>query len=158
MSIVLVRGLVKIWVMTQAKSHSPLDIRDFPKSFSPAAIKILDIVLKGLRNCVNLRACTWTRDGSLNSDILQALQASSSLQELEINGHDDGNYDPDLLKGFTGLTRISLIMPSAAVINRLGPWIKLARNTLQTLTLVCKVSPSQLPVLPFLCPRFRHRP
>lgn len=92
-------------------------------------------------NCVNLRACTWTRDGSLNSDILRALQTSSSLQELEINGHDDGNYDPDLLKGFTGLNRISLIMPSAAVINRLASWIELTGDTLQTLMLICKTSP-----------------
>jgi hypothetical protein len=117
--------------------YLPLDIRDFPKS---AAVKMLDITLKGLRNCVNLRACSWTRDGSLNSNILQALQTLDSLQELEINGHDDGNYDPDLLKGFTGLTRISLIMPSAAVIHRLRSWIGLTGSTLQTLMLICKVS------------------
>lgn len=99
------------------------------------------MTLQGLKNCVNLRACTWTRDGSLNSDILRALQTSNSLQELEINGHDDGNYEPDILKGFTGLTRISLIMPSAAVINGLGSWLELTGKSLRNLTLICKVSP-----------------
>lgn len=119
---------------------------------------MLDITLNGLKNCVNLRACTWTRDGSLNSDILRALQMSSSLQELEINGHDDGNYDPDILEGFTGLTRISLIMPSAAVISRLGSWIGLTGHTLQTLTLICKVSPLFTYSVLSLCLKFRHPP
>jgi len=117
-----------------------LEIGYFPKAFSADGLEMLDVVLKGLKNCINLRACKWTRDGSLNSDIVRALQTSDALRELEINGRDDGNYDPDLLKEFTSLTRISLVMPSGSVISRLKPWTELTGDTLQTLKLICKVS------------------
>jgi len=133
-----------------------LEIRAFPKALS-SELDMLDIIPKGLRNCTNLRACTWTRDGSLNSDILRALQTSGSLRELEINGHDDGNYDPDLLKGFANLTRISLIMPSGSVIAQLKSWMELTGNTLKALTLICKVNfPSYLRCYHNTC-MTRHR-
>lgn len=117
------------------------EIRDFPKAFSGEIAGLMDTVIDGLRNCVNLRACTWTRDGSLHSGILSALQSSKELKGLEINGHSDGNYDPRLLMKFTHLNSISIIMPSASVVGQLHSWMQLTGGTLRSLTLICKVSP-----------------
>ncbi|KAK2460845.1 hypothetical protein APHAL10511_007315 [Amanita phalloides] len=147
-----------------------LEIRDFAKNLRLQADdhskRVFDDVLQGLKNCVNLHRCTWTRDGSLTSEILQALLSASAnveqrcetrevsgecneqsivqenrnLRELEINGHDEGLYDRTLLLGFVGLKRISLIMASAAVVSLLPMWTSLNHNTLRRLTLVCKVS------------------
>ncbi|KAF8639215.1 hypothetical protein AX17_001700 [Amanita inopinata Kibby_2008] len=154
-----------------AKHVRYLEIRDFDKNLSfssnDRAKNVLEDVLRGLRNCVNLRSCTWTRHGSLTSEILRALLCASSsadtnddvkgnsfgspssttqltnhgLRELEINGYDEGLYDRALLLGFVCLERISLIMPSAAVISLLPTWTALNRISLRRLTLVCKASP-----------------
>ncbi|KAF9078782.1 hypothetical protein BDP27DRAFT_1206321 [Rhodocollybia butyracea] len=119
-----------------------LEIRDFPKAFSSDDdVDILQKVTEGLRNCTNLRSCTWTRDGSLSSEILKALQSSQTLQELEINGHDQGNYDSQLLLQFTRLRKISLVMPSLTVISVLQPWLQITGKTLRSLTIICKSSP-----------------
>ncbi|KIK68548.1 hypothetical protein GYMLUDRAFT_68403 [Collybiopsis luxurians FD-317 M1] len=119
-----------------------LELRDFPKAFSSDdGVDILKVVTRGLRNCLNLRSCTWTRDGSLNSDILEALQSSQELRELEINGHDQGNYNPRLLLNFTNLHKISLIMPSPSVVATLHPWVQLTGSSLRSLTIICKSSP-----------------
>ncbi|PFH50858.1 hypothetical protein AMATHDRAFT_144018 [Amanita thiersii Skay4041] len=152
-----------------------LEIREFPKilSITPdaQAQNVLHDVLQGLKNCANLRSCTWTRDGSLTSDILQALLCASSgtallpsntpgpssslpsvlstrprlvnhgLRELEINGRDQGLYDRTLLLGFVALQRISLIMPTALVVSLLPTWTALNHKSLRTLTLICKSSP-----------------
>ena len=116
------------------------DLREFPKAFASNSEFTLDTVLAGLHNCTDLQACTWTRDGSLTSGILRALQNSSgSLQELEINGRSDASYDPRVLRGFASLTRISLIMPSAAVVQQLEGWMEVTGRTLRSLTIVCKV-------------------
>ncbi|KAF8635641.1 hypothetical protein AX15_000276 [Amanita polypyramis BW_CC] len=148
-----------------------LEIRDFAKSLrlsaDDRANHVFDDVLLGLKNCVNLQCCVWTRDGSLTSEILQALLCSSAnvepssgvdgvplecfcgemerlenrgLRELEINGHDEGLYDRALLLGFVGLERMSLIMPSAGVVSLLPTWTSLNYNTLRRLTLICKAS------------------
>ncbi|KAF4613324.1 hypothetical protein D9613_010978 [Agrocybe pediades] len=117
-----------------------LEIRDFPKALPDADGDIMKQVQDGLRNCTNLRACTWTRDGSLDSDILRVLHSCQNLEELELNGHNDGHYDPRLLLGFTHLRRISIIMPSAAVVSQLRPWLSLTGDTLRSLTLICKAS------------------
>ncbi|KAJ7728656.1 hypothetical protein B0H16DRAFT_1382910 [Mycena metata] len=122
-----------------AKHVLKLEIRDFPKSV--AADELGEIVVKGLRNCVSLRACTWTRDGALNSAVLAVLQASDTLLELEINGHSDGHYDAALLRGFAHLQRVSLIMPSADVVRQLQPWMESTGAQLRSLTLICKMSP-----------------
>ncbi|KAF8065030.1 hypothetical protein FPV67DRAFT_166766 [Lyophyllum atratum] len=139
-------GKAKVVQLFNTLAHCPqlakyvrrLEIRDFPKAMMPSVLEYA--VPLGLRNCINLHACTWTRDGSLNSEILQALQISGTLQELEINGRSEDNYEPALLLGFTRLTRISLIMPSGPVVNRLSPWMALTGSTLQSLTLICKAS------------------
>ncbi|KAF9011769.1 hypothetical protein BDQ17DRAFT_1344798 [Cyathus striatus] len=129
-------------VLAKLDAHSPLraEIRDFPKSQANTEIDIAELILRGLRNCINLRSCTWTRDGSLTSDILKALQTSDQLKELEINGHHEGNYDPVVLQSFGHLTKISLIMPSGAVVNQLIHWLSTTGDTLKSLTLICKSS------------------
>jgi len=115
------------------------EIRDFPKALPDTDGDIMKHVYLGLRNCTNLRACTWTRDGSLDSDILKVLHSCDTLEELELNGHSTGHYDTRLLLGFTHLRRISIIMPSAAVVSQLRPWLSLTGETLRSLTLICKV-------------------
>jgi hypothetical protein len=115
------------------------EIRDFPKAVANIDNNVLRHVLRGLENCVNLRSCTWTRDGSLDSNILKALHQCKQLRELELNGNNIGNYDPELLLGFTELHRISLIMPTIPVISQLRPWISATGATLRSLTLICKV-------------------
>ncbi|KAJ7678640.1 hypothetical protein B0H17DRAFT_1078284 [Mycena rosella] len=90
-----------------AKYILKLEIRDFPKSMATDDLDAL--VLSGLKNCVNLKSCTWTRDGALNSAILSVLQASNTLAELEINGHSDGHYDARILADFSHLRNLTLI-------------------------------------------------
>jgi hypothetical protein len=68
------------------------------------------------------------------------LQASDTLDELEINGHSDGHYDARILEGFVHLRRMSLIMPSADVVGRLPTWVVRTGPQLRSLTLICKVS------------------
>ena len=96
-------------------------------------------MLTGLKNCVNLRSCAWTRDSSLNSNILEALQQCKNLRDLELNGHNIGSYDPQLLLGFTELHRLSLIKLSPPVVCQFKPWLSATGATLRSLTLICKV-------------------
>ncbi|KAK0451597.1 hypothetical protein EV421DRAFT_1702856 [Armillaria borealis] len=118
-----------------------LEIRDFPKALPLDGIDVLGVVISGVTNCTNLRSCTWTRDGSLNSEILEALLCSTELREMEINGHNDGNYDANILRSFSKLGRISLIMPSSSVVDMLPSWMSVTGESLHSLTLICKSSP-----------------
>ena len=126
-------------VQRQLKQHP--EIRDFPKSFYVAENEAtLQLCLSGIQNCVNLRSCTWTRDGSLTTDILEALLPCEHLEELEINGNHENHYDPWLLRRFAHLRRISLIMPRTAVVEVLPAWTLATGATLRQLTVLCKVS------------------
>ncbi|KAF8655023.1 hypothetical protein AX16_003293 [Volvariella volvacea WC 439] len=115
-----------------------LDVRDFPK---PAPSEVIDSLIQGLSNCRNLIACTWTRDGSLSSALLETLHILPYLTELEINGNDEGQYDASLLPRFDSLKRIRVIMPKPQVVQILPNWIEANRNGLTSLTLICKRSP-----------------
>jgi hypothetical protein len=115
-----------------------IDIRDFPKGFTDSN-ELSDSVVKGLQNCVNLQSCSWTRDGSLTSDILRALQGLPYLERLEINGHHQGNYNQQELANFTHLNAVTIIMPSQDVISTLPAWFMATGDTLTRLTLICKV-------------------
>ncbi|KII93204.1 hypothetical protein PLICRDRAFT_151711 [Plicaturopsis crispa FD-325 SS-3] len=118
-----------------------LVIRDFPKALGFAYVDdTQSMCIEGIKNCVNLESCTWTRDGSLNTSILNALKQCSSLRDLEINGHSEGYYAASVLPQFVPLRKISLIMPSLAVIRSLPKWTKATGHTLKSLTLICKVS------------------
>ncbi|KAG1737583.1 uncharacterized protein EDB91DRAFT_1290700 [Suillus paluster] len=139
----------KIFLLFQTLSSCPglaryvsrLEIRVFPKALSSSSHSdLLDLCIQGIRNCVNLRSCAWTRDGSLESATLQALQKCPQLKELEINGHDSGYYDPWILPQFSKLSSISLIMPSVRVIEVLPSWISTTGSTLRNLNIVCKTS------------------
>ncbi|KIK96882.1 hypothetical protein PAXRUDRAFT_137464 [Paxillus rubicundulus Ve08.2h10] len=123
-----------------ARHVQKLEIRDFPKALSAAGhLDLLQLCIKGIRNCVNLRSCTWTRDGSLHSAVLKSLRDCPQLQELEINGNSN-QYDPILLTQFLNLSKISLIMPSARVLDIFPSWISIAGATLRSLTIICKES------------------
>ena len=121
-----------------APTNGVTEIRDFPKSLT-GYNDLKKAVLTGLRNCINLQACSWTRDGALSSDILRALQPRHNLAKLEINGNHEGNYDPKLLVSFNRLTSLTIIMPSAGVVEVLPTWLDATANTLTSLTIICKV-------------------
>lgn len=113
-----------------------LEIRDSPKFFSSS---FLSDVLDGLHNCINLRSFAWTRDGTITSQILETLSSCSIIHELEINGHSDRRYDPQLLLRFKNLVKVSIIMPSSGMVNRLEDWVVLNQRSLRSLSLICKV-------------------
>ncbi|KAF9531062.1 hypothetical protein CPB83DRAFT_849257 [Crepidotus variabilis] len=119
-----------------------LDIRDFPKFALMKDLQLLSGVVEGLRNCKNLTSCTWTRQGSLTSEILEALLNCPELGDLEINGHHSTDYEPRILLRFVRLKRISIIMPSPEIIRLLPLWLAATSSCLRNLTLVCKSSAS----------------
>lgn len=116
-------------------------IRDFPRALKVVErAQLLETCLQGIQNCVNLRACTWTRDGSLSDDLLQALCQLSAFTDLEINGHNERQYSPLTLAQFVRLRRLCLIMPSTAVCEVLPHWLRTTGPSLQRLTLIDRVS------------------
>ena len=116
-----------------------VEIKDFPKALSlDKHSELLQICVQGVRNCVNLRSCTWTRDGSLHSAVLESLGGCPQLHELEINGNDS-QYNPILLTQLSRLSKISLIMPNAHVLDVFPTWISITGETLRSLTLLCRV-------------------
>ena len=116
------------------------EIRDFPKAIFDASGRDLhDDTVAGLKNCTNLQSCTWTRDGSLTSDILTTFSSLPNLCELEINGHDGGYYDPKLFCQFSGLQKISVIMPSPLVVRNIRDMVKTSGERLRSFTMICKV-------------------
>lgn len=117
-----------------------LELRDFPKFFDVAERQALSqLCVAGLLNCPGLCACTWTRDQTITSEILDALKQCPSLKELEINGHS-ATYSPISLLDFHSLTKISLIMPSANVIAVLPTWLANNSQNLTSLQIICKSS------------------
>ncbi|KAJ3561883.1 hypothetical protein NP233_g9923 [Leucocoprinus birnbaumii] len=137
-----------------------LEIRDFPRN--ALSDDVLESISQGLRNCTGLHSCTWTRDGSLTSNILLALSEPSSytngttndirsapatsatihtLRHLEINGHHSNFYNPKILLRFKWLERISIIMPTIEVVQVLEEWVKLVQESLKSLNIICKMSP-----------------
>ncbi|KAH6912627.1 hypothetical protein BKA70DRAFT_1097619 [Coprinopsis sp. MPI-PUGE-AT-0042] len=118
-----------------------LEIRDFPRTAAAFEDHVMNQVMKGLQNCVNLRTCTWTRDGTLSTETLAILASLPNLQEMELNGHSQGHYNPTLLSRFRGLTKLSLIMPSSEVIEQLVRMLKISGASLRQLTIICKASP-----------------
>lgn len=70
--------------------------------------------------------------------MLESLADCPQLHELEINGNDSA-YNPTLLTQFSRLSKISLIMPSAHVLDIFPTWISITGETLRSLTIICKV-------------------
>lgn len=121
-----------------------VEVRDFPKSILQRIEgrneEILNVCLRGIRNCVNLQACVWTRDGTLNSAILEELSKCPQLDSLEINGKHTYSFDPLLLLNFHQLRRLQVIMPSGEVIKVVPSLLIGSSNTLESLSLICRVS------------------
>lgn len=101
-------------------------------------LELLKECARGFTNCINLRACSWTRYGSLSSDVLLALQQLPHLTDLEVNGKRHFLYSPDNLAKFTRLRKLSLIMPNGPIIDLLPTWIQSVSNTLEHLTFICQ--------------------
>lgn len=118
-------------------------MRDFPKSMLQRIEgrneEILNVCLRGIRNCVNLQACVWTRDGTMNSAILEELSRCPKMDSLELNGHHNYNFDPLLLLNFHQLRRISFIMPSSEVVKVIPSLLIGSSDSLQSLSLICRV-------------------
>ncbi|KIY67243.1 hypothetical protein CYLTODRAFT_437122 [Cylindrobasidium torrendii FP15055 ss-10] len=134
-----------------------LAIHAFPRSLPLDELDVMNIVASAVKNCVNLKVCAWTRDGSLTSDVLRSLGGLHHLRKLEINGHDQGNFQARLLLQLTRLNTITIIMPSAAVIALLPEWFEALAENLTGLTLICKsTSLVNNDVLGRLAPHLRH--
>ncbi|KAJ8700578.1 hypothetical protein PTI98_003591 [Pleurotus ostreatus] len=119
--------------------HS-LELRDFPKG-PEISVYGVAVFLRALDNCINLQRCIWTRDGSLNNEILKSLSALPQLRSLTINGHSARFYDARCLLNIRGLCDICVIMPSAEVVRVLVEWTELNASTLRGLEIICKTSP-----------------
>lgn len=117
-----------------------IEIRDFPKRYGVSFPdeQSMDIYTKGLENCVHLKACTWTRDGSLTSEILRCLGRCPELTDIAINGGHSRHYEPMDLFQLHRLRKISLIMPSIPVLMILPHWFQTIGRSLTSLSLVCK--------------------
>ncbi|KAJ8522413.1 hypothetical protein ONZ45_g1000 [Pleurotus djamor] len=138
-----------------AKYVQSLEIRDFPKAQHEGRSNIFS---RGLRNCINLRHCVWTRDGSLNDEIIRSLSELKQLQSLTINGHSTSEYNERLLLQIRGLRDVSLIMPSLGVVDTLSDWA--AVSSLRSLELICKsssyVTNDKLDALASACPNLER--
>jgi hypothetical protein len=104
----------------------------------------MDMYAKGLENCVHLKGCTWTREGSLTSDILKSLGRCPELNDITINGQYSWQYEPMDLVRILRLSKISLIMPSMSVLEILPRWLQVTGRSLTTLALICKARLSLL--------------
>ncbi|TCD67169.1 hypothetical protein EIP91_000395, partial [Steccherinum ochraceum] len=125
-----------------ARFVEEMTIRDFPRALLLSERRaVLHTCLAGIRNCLSLRACTWTRDGSLSDDILHALCALPRFASLEINGNNVWQYSPGTLVRFERLERLCVVMPGAPVVEVLPAWLQRTGKTLRRLTLLCQSSP-----------------
>lgn len=95
------------------------------------------MVPNGLRNCINLRSCRWTRDGTISDEILHILRRQQ-LKDLEINANPKGYFTPSTLLGFKNLERLTLIMPDSQIIRLLPRWCSFTGHSLRTLSIICK--------------------
>ena len=134
----IVKLLRQIWFCLP-QNCSILDIENAPYSVTNKDENLLRLVLGGLKNCINLRSCTWP-SGSLNDNILEVLHQYKSLRRrLHLIGQSRGNYDPQLLLRFTELHHISLLLPTLPVVHHLKPWLSATGATLRNLVLACDV-------------------
>ncbi|SRR6266852_3610307 len=132
--------------LTHYRIYSPIkieygvEIRDFPRRYGvgfPDGISITTVT-KGLENCVHLKACTWTRDGSMTSEILTYLARCPELTDITLNGGRSPQYEPMDLVQLLRPRKISLIMPSISVLRILPLWLRAIGQSLTSLSLICK--------------------
>lgn len=74
----------------------------------------------------NLTSFAFTRDHSLSPQLLHAVATCMpALQELEINAHSTGSFDPVSLLQIKGpLVKLSLLMPDRRVVGVLEEWLR----------------------------------
>ncbi|KAF8607315.1 hypothetical protein BDV93DRAFT_468045 [Ceratobasidium sp. AG-I] len=121
-----------------------LDFRDFPTHLTvDEHYRLEALAVKAIEKCTNLRSCTWTRDGSLTTQIIRRLGNLKNLKELEINGRPGswGEWVSQDLFLFSGLQSLTLIMPARAVANIVPSWVAQNAETLESLVIICKSSP-----------------
>ncbi|KAN0116626.1 hypothetical protein V8E52_005770 [Russula decolorans] len=117
-----------------------LEIRDFPKRYGVGFLdeQSINTFIKGLENCVHLKACIWTRDGSLTSEILTCLARCPDLTDITLNGGYSPHYESMDLVQLLHPRKISLIMPSMSVVRILPHWLRAIGQSLTSLSLICK--------------------
>lgn len=125
--------------------QEPKVIQDFPKAHDYFTYEHLtDLCTKGLENCLELRRCTWTRDGSLTSHTLRSLGKCPKLTEISINGRHWDIYEPEDLLHLLHLHKISLIEPTMPIIKILPSWIQATAKSLTSLALTWVASESSM--------------
>ncbi|CAE6506020.1 unnamed protein product [Rhizoctonia solani] len=121
-----------------------LEFRDFPTHLSSdGRHRIIALATQAISNCINLRSCSWTRDRTLSTSVLQRLAELKLLKELEINAKPGafGAWIPEDLLAFRGLQSLTLIMPARSVVELLPEWTAKNRDTLESLVIICKSTP-----------------
>lgn len=123
-------------------------IQDFPKAQDSYAYEhIRELCTRGLQNCVRLRWCTWTRDGSLTSHTIKSLGKCPELTSITINGRHFGLYEPGDLLQLLHLHKISLIRPSQPILEILPSWIQATGESLTSLALIFRARQSSMRIL-----------
>ncbi|KAG8695855.1 hypothetical protein FRC08_007522 [Ceratobasidium sp. 394] len=118
-----------------------LDFRDFPTHLTvDEKLQLIALACRAISHCVNLLSCSWTRDGSLYTKIIESLAELKKLQSLEINGRPGPwtAWVPDDLFRFRHLQSLTLIMPVQAVMDVLPAWTEQNSETLESLVIICK--------------------
>jgi hypothetical protein len=104
--------------------------------------RLIVLASHALGHCVNLLSCSWTRDGSLTTAIIERLAGLEKLRSLEINGRPGpwGAWVPQDLLLFRRLRSLTLIMPVQAVVDALPTWASQSAEGIEGLVIICKVS------------------
>ncbi|CAE7131780.1 unnamed protein product [Rhizoctonia solani] len=142
----------RVWMILETLASAPhlafhvkaLELRDFPTHLSfDERHRIVELATQAISNCINLRSCSCTRDGTLSTRMLQGLAGLKSLKELEINAKPGafGAWTPEDLLAFQGLQSLTLIMPARSVVELLPEWSAKNRDTLESLVIICKSTP-----------------
>ncbi|RXK41989.1 hypothetical protein M231_00710 [Tremella mesenterica] len=91
-----------------------LDVRFFPLGLRNEQRHDLDEKVRmALSRMINLEYLTWTRDKSLNPELLQTIVTLPQLRSLEISGHSWRYYDPSLIGSMSKLEDLRIMMPDS---------------------------------------------
>ncbi|KEP53367.1 hypothetical protein V565_032220 [Rhizoctonia solani 123E] len=142
----------RVWMILETLANTPhlashvkaLELRDFPTHVSfDERHRMIALATRAVSNCINVRSCAWTRDGTLSTRVLQGLAGLDSLKELEINAKPGafGAWVPEDLLAFRGLQSLTLIMPARSVVELLPEWSAKNKDTLESLVVICKSTP-----------------
>ncbi|CAE6524884.1 unnamed protein product [Rhizoctonia solani] len=142
----------QVWMILETLANTPhlashvkaLELRDFPTHVSfDERHRMIALATRAVSNCINVRSCAWTRDGTLSTRVLQGLAGLDSLKELEINAKPGafGAWVPEDLLAFRGLQSLTLIMPARSVVELLPEWSAKNKDTLESLVVICKSTP-----------------